>query len=174
MRDKCIFNHPFAHSSLMSDKAKKHPLSNRPPKKAEPPAESPTPIIPIRNSGLADALKHGSRVYELMVDSVRDYAIFMLDPDGHVASWNKGAQRIKGYTASEIIGRHFSAFYPPEDIASDKPARELKIAMRVRGNSRKRVSASGKTAACSGRASSSPRCATKTGRWSDSRKSPAT
>jgi len=114
----------------MSDKAKKHPLSNRPPKKADAPGESPTPIIPIRNSGLAESLKHGGRVYELMVDSVRDYAIFMLDPEGHVASWNKGAQRIKGYTASEIIGRHFSTFYPPEDIASDKPARELKIAIR--------------------------------------------
>ena len=114
----------------MSDKAEQHPLSKRAPKKIESAVESPTPIIPIRNSGLAEALKHGGRVYELMVDSVRDYAIFMLDPDGHVASWNKGAQRIKGYTASEIIGRHFSTFYPPEDIASDKPARELKIAIR--------------------------------------------
>ena len=114
----------------MSDKAKKHPLSNRPPKKDEAPAESPTPITPIRNSGLADAIKHGGRIYELMVDSVRDYAIFMLDPDGHVASWNKGAQRIKGYTASEIIGRHFSTFYPPEDIASGKPLQELKTATR--------------------------------------------
>jgi PAS domain S-box-containing protein len=66
-----------------------------------------------------------------MVESVRDYAIFMLDPNGHVASWNQGAQRIKGYTADEIIGQHFSAFYPPEDIASRKPARELKIATRV-------------------------------------------
>ena len=114
----------------MSDKAEKHPLSNRPPKKADAPAESPTPIIPIRNSGLADAIKHGARIYELMVDSVRDYAIFMLDPDGHVASWNKGAQRIKGYTADEIIGRHFSTFYPPEDIAAGKPPRELKQAIR--------------------------------------------
>jgi PAS domain S-box-containing protein len=114
----------------MSDKAEKHPLSSRPPKPTDATAESPTPIIPIRNSGLAEALKHGGRIYELMVDSVRDYAIFMLDPDGHIASWNKGAQRIKGYTADEIIGRHFSAFYPPEDIAAAKPARELKIAAR--------------------------------------------
>jgi len=112
----------------MSDKAEKHPLSKRPPKKADAPAEPPTAIIPIRNSGLADAIKHGGRIYELMVDSVRDYAIFMLDPDGHVASWNKGAQRINGYTADEIIGRHFSTFYPPEDIAAAKPARELKQA----------------------------------------------
>ena len=115
----------------MSDKAEKHPLSNRPPKKEEPPPAAPTPITPIRNSGLAEALKQGGSVYELMVDSVRDYAIFMLDPDGHVASWNKGAQRIKGYTASEIIGRHFSTFYPPEDIASGKPPMELKVATRT-------------------------------------------
>jgi PAS domain S-box-containing protein len=46
------------------------------------------------------------------VESVRDYAIFMLDPNGHVASWNAGAQRIKGYAAPEIIGRHFSVFDP--------------------------------------------------------------
>jgi PAS domain S-box-containing protein len=114
----------------MSDKAEQHPLSKRSPNKPDAPAESPTPITPIRNSGLADAIKHGGRIYELMVESVRDYAIFMLDPDGHIASWNKGAQRIKGYTASEIIGRHFSVFYPQEDLASNKPARELKIAAR--------------------------------------------
>ena len=114
----------------MSDKAEKRPSPKRPPKKAAVPTEAPTPITPIRNSGLAEALKQGGRIYELMVDSVRDYAIFMLDPDGHVASWNKGAQRIKGYTADEIIGRHFSAFYPPEDIAAGKPPRELKHATR--------------------------------------------
>jgi len=116
---------------LMSDKAEKRPLPKRPPKKAAVPVEAPTPITPIRNSGLAEALKHGGRIYELMVDSVRDYAIFMLDPDGHIASWNKGAQRIKGYTADEIIGRHFSAFYPPEDIAAGKPPAELKQAART-------------------------------------------
>ena len=115
----------------MSEKPEKHPLANRPPKNEEPPPAAPTPITPIRNSGLAEELKHGGRVYELMVDSVRDYAIFMLDPDGHIASWNKGAQRIKGYTASEIIGRHFSTFYPPEDVASGKPAMELKVATRT-------------------------------------------
>ncbi|HMI43995.1 MAG TPA: PAS domain-containing sensor histidine kinase [Gemmatimonadaceae bacterium] len=114
----------------MSDKAEKRPSPKRPPKKAAVPVEAPTPITPIRNSGLAEALKHGGRIYELMVDSVRDYAIFMLDPDGHVASWNEGAQRIKGYSADEIIGRHFSAFYPPEDIAAGKPPLELKEATR--------------------------------------------
>lgn len=115
----------------MSDKAKKHPLSKRPPTKAKAPAEAATPITPIRNSGLADAIKHRGQIYQLMVDSVRDYAIFMLDPDGHVASWNKGAHKAKGYTPDEIIGQHFSVFYPPEDIASGKPARALKIAKRT-------------------------------------------
>ncbi|MEO8179643.1 MAG: PAS domain S-box protein, partial [Deltaproteobacteria bacterium] len=50
-------------------------------------------------------------LFGLLVESVRDYAIFMLDPSGHVATWNVGARRIKGYTADEIVGRHFSAFY---------------------------------------------------------------
>ncbi|MDF2772339.1 MAG: sensor protein [Geminicoccaceae bacterium] len=64
-----------------------------------------------------------SDLYSLLVDSIQDYAIFVLDATGHVVSWNPGAQRIKGYEASEIIGRHFSVFYPPEDLA--KPALEL-------------------------------------------------
>jgi PAS domain S-box-containing protein len=117
----------------MSDKAKKHPAPKRAQKKGEAPIEAPapTPITPIRNSGLAVAIRHGGQVYQLMVDSVRDYAIFMLDPNGHVASWNKGAQRIKGYTPSEIIGQHFSVFYPQKDIASGKPPHELKVAARV-------------------------------------------
>ncbi|WP_109481835.1 PAS domain-containing sensor histidine kinase [Paraburkholderia sp. C35] len=66
--------------------------------------------------------------YFLLIEAVQDYAIFMLDPAGHVASWNPGAQRIKGYSHGEIIGHHFSAFYTPEDIAAGKPARELEIA----------------------------------------------
>jgi PAS domain S-box-containing protein len=116
---------------LMSDKAKKRPALKSAPKKGEAPTEAPTPIIPIRNSGLAGAIKHGGQIYQLMVDSVRDYAIFMLDPDGHVASWNKGAQRIKGYTPSEIVGQHFSVFYPQKDILAGKPPHELKVASRV-------------------------------------------
>lgn len=114
----------------MSEKAKKHPLSVRQSKVAKPRPKAKTPITPIGHSRLSNKIKHGGQIYQLMVESVRDYAIFMLDPNGHVASWNQGAQRIKGYTADEIIGRHFSAFYPPEDIASRKPARELKIATR--------------------------------------------
>ena len=92
--------------------------------------EALTPITPIGKSRLADAIRHGGRIYQLLVESVRDYAIFMLDPNGYIASWNRGAERIKGYTANEIIGRHFSAFYPEEDIIAGKPAWELEIAAR--------------------------------------------
>ena len=64
----------------------------------------------------------------LFVESVKDYAIFLLDPTGRVITWNPGAERMKGYTAGDIIGSHFSRFYPLEDIAADKPGRELIIA----------------------------------------------
>src|SRR5579862_7426871 len=67
-------------------------------------------------------------LYALLVDQVRDYAIFALDSDGHILTWNTGAHRLKGYRADEIIGRHFSIFYSPEDLAAGKPARELAIA----------------------------------------------
>jgi len=64
----------------------------------------------------------------LLVDQVKDYAIFLLDPEGRIATWNQGAERLKGYRAAEIIGRHFSCFYPPEDLAAGKPDRELREA----------------------------------------------
>ncbi len=64
-------------------------------------------------------------LYRLMVESAQDYGIFRLDPDGRVASWNVGAERIKGYAAEEILGRHFSLFYPTEDLEHDKPGQEL-------------------------------------------------
>ncbi len=75
-------------------------------------------------------LAESERRFRLMVDSVVDYAIFMLDPGGHVASWNPGAERIKGYSPAEIIGEHFSRFYPPEEIAKGKPQWELEVASR--------------------------------------------
>lgn len=64
----------------------------------------------------------------LLIESVRDYAIFLLDAEGRIATWNQGAQRIKGYSFDEIRGRHFSVFYPREDIESGKPNYELKVA----------------------------------------------
>jgi PAS domain S-box-containing protein len=80
-----------------------------------------------------EELRASEERFRLLVDSVRDYAVFMLDVDGTVRSWNAGAQALKGYSAAEIIGRHFSAFYTPQDQAEGKPASELRIA---RGNGR--------------------------------------
>lgn len=76
----------------------------------------------------ADSLRQSEEIFRLMIDSVQDYAIFLLDPQGHVMTWNRGAQRLKGYSADEIIGSHFSRFYTEEDIAKAKPAVELKVA----------------------------------------------
>jgi PAS domain S-box-containing protein len=70
----------------------------------------------------------GDRRFELLVNAVKDYAIYLLDRDGNVASWNAGAARFKGYTAQEIIGQHFSRFYTEEDRAIGLPARALKTA----------------------------------------------
>ncbi len=77
--------------------------------------------MPRRSWRIADQL-------ELLVESVKDYAIFMLDAEGNVATWNQGAMRIKGYTADEIRGKHFSIFYPAKDVEQRKPQRELEVA----------------------------------------------
>jgi PAS domain S-box-containing protein len=74
------------------------------------------------------ALHQSEEIFRLLVGSVTDYAIFMLDPTGHVTTWNRGAQRIKGYSTEEILGQHFSIFYPPEAIARGWPSHELAVA----------------------------------------------
>jgi PAS domain S-box-containing protein len=74
------------------------------------------------------ALEESERRFRLFVENVRDYAIIQLDPEGRIRTWNAGAQRMKGYSAEEIVGRHFSCFYSPEDLASRKPELELKAA----------------------------------------------
>ena len=66
--------------------------------------------------------------FRLLVESVKDYAIFMLDPEGRVLTWNRGAEAIKGYRAGEIIGKHFSRFYPPDEVQARKPERGLETA----------------------------------------------
>lgn len=78
-----------------------------------------------------EALRRSEERFRLLVESVKDYAIFMLDPTGHIATWNEGAHRIKGYTEDEVVGSHFSRFYPPEDVAAGKPQRALDIAIRT-------------------------------------------
>ena len=73
-------------------------------------------------------LRHNEEVFRLLVEGVRDYAIFMLGPDGRVVSWNEGAERIQGYEVSEAVGEHFSVFYTEEDIERGLPGEELRVA----------------------------------------------
>ncbi len=75
-----------------------------------------------------EALRESEERFRLLVEGVTDYAIFMLDSEGHILSWNTEAERIKGYQQNEIIGQHFSCFYPAEDIEDGKPQRGLRIA----------------------------------------------
>src|SRR6185436_7695614 len=70
----------------------------------------------------------GEERFRLLVESVRDYAIFMLDPQGYVLTWNAGAERIKGYKAREMIGQHFTRFYPADKLAAGLPQHELEVA----------------------------------------------
>jgi PAS domain S-box-containing protein len=108
----------------MGDNVRKKERQHRIPTKADAHGQT----APIAQTRLATTIEQGGRIYQLMVDAVRDYAIFMLDPNGYVASWNTGAERIKGYTAAEIIGQHFSVFYPQAAVATGHPQRELEIA----------------------------------------------
>lgn len=76
------------------------------------------------------ALRPQEERFRLFIDAVKDYAIITLDAKGHVSSWNQGAERLKGYTASEILGKHYSKFHPAEEVQAGKPQRELEIATR--------------------------------------------
>src|SRR4051794_5592482 len=94
------------------------------------PTTTPSDVQGPRGDARREHADEPAELYRLLVASVRDYAIFALDADGHVLTWNAGAQHLKGYEASEIIGRHFSVFYPPEDVAAGKPRIELVGAAR--------------------------------------------
>ena len=88
------------------------------------------PILARKSSspGPTSEILRSDRVFRLLVDSMRDYAIFFLTPEGNVASWNPGAERINGYGYEEIVGKHFSIFFPVEDVAIGKPDFGLKVA----------------------------------------------
>jgi len=83
-----------------------------------------------RQKQAEDALRQQEREFRLLVQGVTDYAIYMLDPGGHIITWNPGAQRIKGYNVQEILGKHFSLFYTEEDRAAGEPQRALDSARR--------------------------------------------
>ena len=78
---------------------------------------------------MRESIRESEERFSLLVSRVKDYAIFILDPHGNVASWNAGAQRIKGYTEAEIVGRHISTFYPPEAVAAGHPQEMLRRAV---------------------------------------------
>ncbi len=79
---------------------------------------------------LLDDLRESERRFRLFVHGVIDYAIFMMDPEGIITEWNAGAERIKGYRASEIIGKHFSQFYTAEDRENGVPTRAIAVAAK--------------------------------------------
>jgi len=101
------------------------PRSKRP---RSPDDRSGRSTAPVASAPHGRAIDQSFDLYKLLVDSVRDYAIFALDATGHIVTWNIGAERLKGYAPSDIIGKHFSIFYGPEDLAARKPDRELEIA----------------------------------------------
>jgi hypothetical protein len=76
------------------------------------------------------ALRETEEQFHILVDSVEEYAIYMLDPTGHIMTWNTGAQKIKQYTADEIVGKNFACFYTADDVAAEKPQRNLREATR--------------------------------------------
>ncbi len=102
-------------------------MSYRPPNR--PPQGSARDPVSA-NEGFARSASDTLDLHRLLVEQVQDYAIFALDPAGHILSWNAGAQRFKGYTAEEIVGRHFSVFYTAPDLEVDFPAYELVVAAR--------------------------------------------
>ena len=87
-------------------------------------------VVPIKTTNEAEGAKQNDELLRLLVENVQDYAIFVLDPDGHVLTWNLGAKALKGYERHEIIGKHFSIFYPPEAVKSRWPDHELAMAAK--------------------------------------------
>jgi PAS domain S-box-containing protein len=102
-------------------------MASNPPRRTPEPNRTPPPDVP-EGGRLLTAEEAG--LYRMLVHSVKDYAIFALDRGGRIISWNAGAERFKGYKEPEILGKHYSVFYPPEDVLAGKPRRLLDIAIR--------------------------------------------
>jgi PAS domain S-box-containing protein len=99
-------------------------------RKSAPPPDPETKSSSRSTLSDITVFTHQENLFRLLVSRVRDYPLFVLDLQGRIATWNAGAERIKGYRAEEIIGKHFSVLYPPEDVAAGKCARELEAAIR--------------------------------------------
>ena len=157
--DGTTFTISLPRSLAAADHAASEPaLPTSPPEAAKrmpPPAKHP-------------ATATDEERFRLLVESVKDYAIFMLDPTGRVATWNVGAERIKGYTADEIIGQHFSRFYEQHEVDAGKCETRAGDRRRARAASRTRAGGCARTAPDSGPTSSSQRCATRRASWSAS------
>ncbi len=108
-----------------------------------------------------DALRESEESYRRLLDGVEKYAIFMMDPHGKIVSWNAGAERIKGYTAGEIIGQGFSCFFPAAEIKRGRPAEILRLTRRQRLGTKRLACTCGKTGPNSWPISPSRRCATE-------------
>lgn len=91
------------------------------------PQKSPSPVL-IDRPRTGEVVQ--AELFRLLIQSIRDYAIFVLDPEGNVLTWNPGAEAMKGYTKDEIVGKHFSKFYLPEAVESGWPQRELTLAQK--------------------------------------------
>jgi PAS domain-containing protein len=113
----------------------------------------PVPIDGLQKRGHVPQ----TEIFRLLVESVRDYAIFVLDPEGHLLTWNPGAQAMKGYSKDEIIGKHFSKFYLPEAVESGGPNANWSLP-RKKAASPTKAGGSKRTARPSGHRSSSPHC----------------
>src|SRR5262249_44181458 len=122
------------HTALIARDGSEHPIadSGAPIRDAQGKARGAVLVfrdITAERKAAAERRRSEERL-RLMIASVQEYALYMLDPEGRVESWNPGAERIKGYRADEILGQSFTRFFTPEDVANGKPARELEIARR--------------------------------------------
>ncbi|MDH4186105.1 MAG: PAS domain S-box protein [Nitrospira sp.] len=115
-------------SSVSRPKTGKQTTANKrsPPSSEKRTVRKVKPVVPRKRSKAL--VPRSESQFRLLVESIQGYAVFMLDPEGRVVSWNLGAQRIKGYKPDEILGRYFSIFYPAVDIAAGSPERALRLA----------------------------------------------
>jgi len=108
--------------------AKAQPIDDDAPRSEKKSGPRLLQIQDVLLTPVEEALKQGEAQYEMLLNGISEYAIFMIDPQGMVMSWNAGAERIKGYAENEIIGQHFSRFFPPDEVERGRPEEILHLA----------------------------------------------